>query len=54
LCKYPEDHLPYLTLLSDVGRNMRYMFGHHIHLGTRELDTNDIYPFVIFFQFLVF
>jgi hypothetical protein len=43
LCKYPEDHLPYLTLSSDMGRNMRYMFGNHIHLGRRELDANDIY-----------
>jgi hypothetical protein len=24
---------------------MRYMFANHIHLGTRELDTNDIYLF---------
>lgn len=45
LSKIPEDHLPHLTLLSEVGRNTRYIFGQTIHLGTRELDTSDKYVF---------
>ncbi len=46
LSQISEDHLPHLALLSDVARNMKYMFGQTIHLGTQELDTSDKYVFV--------
>ena len=45
LSNNPEDHLPRLTLSSEVGRNMRHKFSGPVHLGSQELDTSDTYIF---------